>query len=143
MKVQLFSRLCKQTKAKIDNFNVIILIDHNIVQFDVTVRNLFAMKVLDAHDNPSKDFFSLLFGDALFWFGLKVLIERHFTDILHNKYNLLPGVDCCVELYDVLVVQLSQKLDFTKNILPPLLAIQAIFVIDLKSDLLFSDHVPC
>ena len=84
MKVQLFSRLCKQTKAKIDNFNVIILIDHNIVQFDVTVRNLFAMKVLDAHDYPSKDFFSLLFGDALFWFGLKVLIERHFTDILHN-----------------------------------------------------------
>ena len=83
MKVQLFSRLCKQTKAKIDNFNIIILIDHNIVQFDVTVRNLFTMKVLDAHDNPSKDFFSLLFRDALLWFGLKVLIERCFTNILH------------------------------------------------------------
>ena len=106
MKVQLFSRLCKQTKAKIDNFNVIILIDHNIVQFDVTVRNLFAMKVLDAHDDPSKDFFSLLFRDALLWFGLKVLIERHFTDILHNKYNLLPGVNCCVELDYIWMVQL-------------------------------------
>ena len=107
MEVQLFSRLREQTEAEIDNFDVIILIDHDIVQLDVTVRNLFTMKVLDAHDDPSKDFFGLLLRDALLGFGLQVLVERRLTDILHHEHNLLPGVDCCIELYYIRMVVLS------------------------------------
>ena len=61
MKIKLFTRLGKEAKTEVNNFDVIVLVDHNVVQLYIAVSDLLNMKVLDAHYDPAEDFFGLLF----------------------------------------------------------------------------------
>jgi len=110
--------LSKQAEAEIDDLHIIVFIYHNVVEFDISMSNLFAVQVLHSHDDPTKDLLGFLLGDPFFRLRLQVLVEGGFPDVLHHQYHLFPSVDRRVELYYVRVVQLSQnsylpfKIDF-------------------------------
>jgi len=61
MKVKLFIFLSEETKTKINNFNIIVLIYHDVIEFYVPVSNSFRMQVLNTVNNSSEYFFGLLF----------------------------------------------------------------------------------
>ena len=121
MEVELLTGLREERESEVDDLHVVVLVDHNIVQFDISMSYLLAVQVLDSHYDPSEDFFGLLLRDPLLGFRLQVLVERGLADILHHEHNLLPGVNGSVELYYIRMIELLQDLDFPQQISPSLL----------------------
>ena len=60
VEVELFAWLRKQREPEIDDLDVVVFIDHNVVQLDVAVSDLLAVEVLDAHYDPTEDLLGLL-----------------------------------------------------------------------------------
>ena len=117
MQVKLFARLSKQAEAEVDDLHIIVFIYHDVVEFDVAMSDLLAVQVLHSHDDPTKDLLGFLLGDPFFRLRLQVLIKGGFSDVLHHQYHLFPSVDRRVELYYVLVVKLSQNINFPNHVL--------------------------
>ena len=121
MEIQLFAGLREEAEAEVDDLDIVVLVDHDVVELDVAMRDLLAVEVLHAHDDPAEDFLGLLLRDPLLGLRLQVLVQRGLADVLHHEHHLLPGVDRRVELYYIRVVELLQDLDFPQQICPSLL----------------------
>ena len=70
MQVELLVLGGKKTEPKVNDLDVIVLIDHDIIKFNIAMGNLFSVQVLDTGDYPSEDLLGLLFGYPLFRLGL-------------------------------------------------------------------------
>ena len=93
VEVELFAWLRKETETEVDDLDVVVFIDHNVVQLDVAVSYLLAVEVLDAHYDPTEDLLCLLLTNTLLRLALQVLVERGLADVLHHQYHLLARVD--------------------------------------------------
>ena len=63
MQVKFFCLCGKQAETKIDDFDVIVLIYHDIIQFNISMGDFLHVKVLDACNNSSEYFL----GGAFFF----------------------------------------------------------------------------
>ena len=60
MEIELLALLRKETESEVDDLDIVVLVDHNVVQLDIAVCDLLTVEVLDAHYDPSEDFLGLL-----------------------------------------------------------------------------------
>lgn len=110
MQIELLVLGGEKTEPKVNYFHVVVLIDHDIVELNIPVGDLFLVQVLDAGDDSAEDLLGLLFGNPLFGLGLEVLVKRRLTNVLHDQHHLLPRVNRRVQLYYILMARLFQDL---------------------------------
>ena len=65
MQIELLVLGREKTKPKVNDFDVVVLIDHDIIELNIPVGDLFLVQVLDSGDNPSKDLLGLLLRNPL------------------------------------------------------------------------------
>ena len=65
MQVKLLVFGGEKTEPEVNNLDIVVLIDHDIVKLNITMRYLFTMQVLDSGNDPSEDLFGLLLRNPL------------------------------------------------------------------------------
>ncbi len=96
MQIKFLILSSKKTESKVNDFNIIIFINHYVIQFYIAMSNFFRVQVLNPHNNSPKYFLGLLFWYTLLRFWLQVLVEWSLSDVFHDKDNLFACVDGCI-----------------------------------------------
>jgi hypothetical protein len=95
------------------------LVEKNVLQFDVSMRHVALMAVVDSLDYLSPQELGLKLRHLSIWLHLEIAMQAATVDIFHDQEDLLGRFKCLVELRDVGMVQLLHNLHLPLDALLP------------------------
>ena len=129
-------------ESKIYELDLVPLVEHHILKLDVTMRNTFAMQVLQGIHQLSIDPSCIVLSHSPLRFALEEAMCTTTWNILENEHNLILGFDSFVKLRNVWMWKSLHESNLAPHRLFPLDVFDLFFLIDLECDLFiqFSMH---
>ena len=97
--------------AKITEFDIVFIIEEQVLRLDITVENIIIMEVLDSFASLDKVLAGLLLIDFLFL--LNIAIEVAIGDVLENDVNVVVFLEGVKQFDNVLEGSFHVDLDLS------------------------------
>jgi len=126
--------LVHDRETKVSNFDVILFVEKNVLQLEVSVTNSVLVEVFDSVEHLLEEFNCFTLGE-LFTF-LHVIEELSFAAVLGDEKEALVGLEGAVALHQVWVLDILQYFDFSSDSELSFLSLLCSFVDNFDGDLL-------
>jgi hypothetical protein len=114
------------TDSEITDLDLTFTIEKNVVELNVSVPDVLRMNVLKTLNNLLED---LLRKRLLQSSPLPNIVEEVTSCTkLHDNYNVFVSLNCLVDLYNVVVSEFQEQVDFLHQLLLLNLICQTFFV---------------
>lgn len=102
-------------KAEVDEFDVLVLIQQNVFQLDVSVGDALAVAVTQCHQNLFENPPGLFFLELLVDHFFEVRMQTSPTHVLHDQVHVRVSFKSLDELDYVVVVHLLKQHHFAPH----------------------------
>ena len=108
------------TEAEVNEFDVIPLVNNNVLEFEVPVANVLVVKCADGLEELSEEDPGLPLGqDPFGTLKFDILVQADTGDEFLNQIDVLPGLEVIIVFHDVRVVDLQAISRCTAFLLVP------------------------
>ena len=120
-----------RAETKINEFDVLVAVQHDVLEFNVPVRDALVVQIAECRDQLPNNSFGVVFFHTPVRLTFKESMSGTAAYVLHHKNHLRVCLDHIEELDDVWVVNSFHNLDLSANGLFPLQVLDLFFLINL------------